>query len=115
MRILVLNQSLYLDAALTAQYDAVGSPCLYVGAISGHITELNASVPLGLISCSGHGDAAAVVDRIRRSAALGSRRSTAYARLAERFGRPLLVPKSISTIEGAGQVADKCATAGVPS
>jgi colanic acid biosynthesis glycosyl transferase WcaI len=86
---------------------AVGSPCLYVGPLPSHVTELAAQVPSDSIWCAAHGDVTAVVDHIRRSAALGLRRSMANADLAEKFARSQLVPRMISIVEDAGAMANE--------
>jgi colanic acid biosynthesis glycosyl transferase WcaI len=82
---------------------AVGSPCLYVGPLPSHVTEIASHVPADSVSCAAHGDVPAVVGHIRRSASLGLRRSVANADLAEQYGRSWLVPRMLSIVEGAGQ------------
>jgi colanic acid biosynthesis glycosyl transferase WcaI len=86
---------------------AVGSPCLYIGPLPSHVTELAAHVPSDSVSCAAHGDVTAVVDRIRRSAGLGLRRSVANAGLAEQFAPSWLVPQMISIVEDAGHLAEE--------
>jgi glycosyltransferase involved in cell wall biosynthesis len=78
---------------------AVGSPCLYIGPQPSHVTEL----PVGSISCANHGDVASVIDIIRRSAALGARRTKAV----DEFSAASLVPAMIAMIEEAGRVGEK--------
>jgi len=85
---------------------AVGSPCLYIGPLPSHVTELAASLPPDSISYARHGDIASVLDHIRRAASQGPRRSPANADLAEQFAPSFLVTRMISIIEDAGQVAD---------
>jgi colanic acid biosynthesis glycosyl transferase WcaI len=85
---------------------AVGSPCLYIGPLPSHVSELALSLPPGSISCADHGDVASVMDRIRRAADRGFHRSPANARLAEQFAPSSLVTRMISIIEDAGQMAD---------
>jgi hypothetical protein len=86
---------------------AVGSPCLYIGPLASHVTELAASVSSDSIWCAGHGDVAGVAAHIRKAAALGPRRSAANANLAARFAPASLLPRMISVIENVGRVADE--------
>jgi glycosyltransferase involved in cell wall biosynthesis len=85
---------------------AVGSPCLYIGPLPSHVTEIAQSLPPGSISCAAHGDVTAVMAHIRRAAGDGAHRSPANADLAEQFDASSLVTRLISIIEDAGQVAD---------
>jgi colanic acid biosynthesis glycosyl transferase WcaI len=85
---------------------AVGSPCLYIGPLPSHVTELAQSLPPGSISCAGHGEVTAVLRHIRRAVARGPHRSPANAGLAEQFSSASLVTRMISIIENAGRVAD---------
>ena len=78
---------------------AVGSPCLYIGPRPSHITDLAADS----ICCADHGDVAGVVEVIRRSAALGARRSQVSLDLANGFSRASLAPAMIAMIEEAGR------------
>ena len=82
---------------------AVGSPCLYVGPRPSHVTDLARSLPPDSISCAGHGNIAAVADRIRQAADRGFHRLPASGDLAEQFAPSALVTRMISIIEEAGQ------------
>jgi colanic acid biosynthesis glycosyl transferase WcaI len=84
---------------------AVGSPCLYVGPLPSHISEIAASLPPDSIRCARHGDVGAVVDHIHRGAISGPRRSTANADLARQFAPSPLVTRMISIVEDAGRTA----------
>jgi hypothetical protein len=76
---------------------AVGSPCLYIGPIPSHVSEIAESIES--ISCARHGDVAAVVQQIRWRTALGPRRCANHGDYA------LAIPQMIALIEDAGRSA----------
>jgi len=87
---------------------AIGSPCLYIGPQSSHITEIAAQLPPDSVSGAIHGDTAAVIRAIRRAASLGPRRSRASAELAAAFAAPHLLPQMVAIVEDAGRPAREC-------
>jgi colanic acid biosynthesis glycosyl transferase WcaI len=94
---------------------AVGSPCLYIGPIPSHVTELAACLPHDSIACAGHGDVASVVAHLRHAIALGPRRCTASGDLAEQFGSSSAVLRLIAIIEDCAHEADELIPAAVLS